>query len=249
MSNVATRRISRTTPRRTTDFSLDYSEQEAAEEFVLPPQDSVPLPSENLEERVMTTQNRLTQLRMEAEALEREKQQFEELSRKQKDFMNGRADVADKLNRGIAALDRDTYEAHKRAEQLQLLRDIYQHHMERVESLTPDLWDPADLEAELNAALGVIDEARGEYEKGQGRVNLLPVIGNVQSLPAPAPAAAPTVAAAMPEPAAPARSIGLPAAGAMNRDTFRYWAFCGLAFTLPLAGIGLLGLIIHAVLR
>ena len=97
--------------------------EEAQDELVLPA-DSMSLAPENLAERVQTTQDRLTKLRAEAEALEREKLQFEELSRKQRDFMQGRTEMAEKLNRSIAMLDRETYEAQKRVEQLLVERHI-----------------------------------------------------------------------------------------------------------------------------
>jgi hypothetical protein len=238
MASVVTRRSARTATRRTTDFGLDYPES-ADDNFVLPPADPGLLPSENLEERVQTTQQRLSQLRAEADMLEREKHQFEELSRKQKEFMSGRGEIADKLNRAIAGLDRDTYEAHKRAEQFQFIRDTFQHHIERIESLTPEEWNPVQLESELTRAISVIDEARGEYEKGIAHMQM--ILPHPVTAPAPVPAApsrmeAPLSSAAMPP-------------GPLNSETFRYWAFCGLAFTLPLAVIGLLGLIIHAIVR
>lgn len=196
---------------------------EPQDDFVLPA-DSMNMAAENLEERVQTTQHRLAQLRMEAEALEREKLQFEELSRKQRGFMDGRTEMAEKLGRAVAMLDRETYEAQKRVEQLLVIKDGFHQHLDVVESLNPEEWNPKDLQHDLTRALGIIEDARGEYTKAMSRVQSL--------LGTPAPAqntAAPAITPVIMQSPAPA-GINIE----ISRDSFRRWAFCGAAFTAPL---------------
>jgi hypothetical protein len=220
-------------------FHMDYQEDDG-DELVLPA-DSMGHGSD-IEERVQSTQHRLAQLRQEAEELEQEKQRFEELSRQQKEFMNGRAEMGDKLTRALSHLDRETYEAQRRVEQLLVIKDTFNHHLDVIDSLNPEQWNPSDLRHDLGRALGMIDEAREEYIKGSGRIHLL-TAGSAQ-----ANAGAPQAAAqghavshasaghatsAAVSHAVPAGAAGLPVM--LNKETFRFWLFCGLGFTVPLA--------------
>ena len=173
---------------------------------------------ENIADRVQSTQNRLSQLRAEAEALELEKQQFEELSRKQHDFMQGRTDMVEKLNRSVTMLERESYESQKRAEHMIVLRESFQHHLDLVQTLTPEKWNPADLQHDLNRALSMIEDAREEYEKGMSRVQMLT---NAAPAPAARTAAQGAVRSAMPV--------------EISRESFLRWAFVGAAFALPMA--------------
>lgn len=218
-------------------YSQEFDDNQ--EDLVLP-SDNSPMGAENLAERVQTTQQRLTKLRAEADALEREKQQFEELSRKQVDFMQGRTEMAEKLNRSIAMLDRETYEAQKRVEQLLVIKDGFHQHLDVVDSLNPEQWNPRDLQHDLTRALGIIEDAREEYQKAMARVQML------TQAAAPALAASAPVQNAGPVREMPApRSPGLPME--ISNDAFKKWAFCGFAFTLPLGCLFLLYLLVRLI--
>lgn len=222
-------------------FHLDDLEE--ADELVLPAENLNG--GQDLEERVQNTQQRLAQLRQEAEALEQEKRQFEELSRQQKEFMQGRSEMGEKLTRALAHLDRETYEAQRRVEQLLVIKDTFNHHLDVIDSLNPEQWNPHDLRQDLGQALGMIGEAREEYVKGSSRIHLL-TTGSTQgngTPPGPAhdPAAATAVLSTRPAattgPASGAVPDGWPLA--LNKETFRFWVFCGMGFTVPLAATAL----------
>ncbi len=197
--------------------------EESQDDFVLPA-DGMNSTAENLEERVQTTQHRLAQLRVEAEALEREKLQFEELSRKQRGFMEGRTEMTEKLGRTIAMLDRETYEAQKRIGQLLVIKDGFYEHLNVVDSLNPEEWNPKDLQYDLTRALGIIEDARTDYTKVMNRLESL--LGN------PAPATSGPRPATTPVTMQSAAPVGMSIE--ISRDSFRRWAFCGAAFTAPL---------------
>lgn len=234
-------------PAKEETFHMDYADEEG-DELVLPA-DSLHGGS-NLEERVQTTQNRLAQLREEAEALEQEKLRFEELSRQQKEFMNGRTEMGEKLTRALAHLDRETYEAQRRVEQLLVIKDNFNHHLDVIDSLNPEQWNPHDLRQDLARALGMIEAARDAYLKGSSQVHLL--------------TSAPSAPASSPSPAVPsgnslAEDSGFHRAGEpmrhlmasaasppssspvlFNKETFRFWLFCGMGFSVPLVVTALL---------
>lgn len=227
-------------------FHMDGPDFEGGE--LILPGEAMTAAGEDLEERVQTTQNRLAQLRMEADALEREKQQFEELSRQQKDFMQGRADIGDKLTRALSHLDRETYEAQKRVEQLLVIKDTFNHHLDVIDSLNPEQWNPHDLRQDLSRALGMIEDARDEYISCSARIQQLTSVG----MPAAAGAGAashPVAAAGAPALESRFENRSAMPMGSFNRDTFRHWLFCGLAFTTPVIAVTLLGFLIWLVAR
>jgi len=148
--------------------------------------------------------------------------------------------MGEKLSRALAHLDRETYEAQRRVEQLLVIKDSFNHQLDVIDSLNPEQWDSADLRHDLSRALGMIDESRGEYLKGSARVHQLTTAG-----PASQPgSSAPSIAAPAVSPPATASDLPLHAAPVpagpglpltLNRETFRFWLFCGLGFTVPLA--------------
>lgn len=240
-----------TSNHREETFHMDYLEDEG-DELVLPAESMGN--GHDLEERVQTTQHRLAQLRQEAEALEQEKLRFEELSRQQKEFMHGRTEMGEKLTRALAHLDRETYEAQRRVEQLLVIKDTFNHHLDVIDSLNPEQWNSQDLRHDLGRALGMIEEAREEYIKGSSRVHLLttgtasaPAANGQTSAGTSAGAASHSAATGSSSASSPSVGLGnleMPmTSGSMagslpvtlNKETFRFWLFCGLGFTVPLA--------------
>ena len=216
-------------------FHMDYQE-DGSDELVLP---ADPLShGHDIEERVQSTQHRLAQLRQEAEELEQEKQRFEELSRQQKEFMSGRSEMGDKLTRALTHLDRETYEAQRCVEQLLVIKDTFNHHLDVIDSLNPEQWNPSDLRHDLGRALGMIDEAREEYVKGSSRIHLLTTGAVASNNPTPqAGVHAVSHSASGSAAVSQAGTASLPVA--LNKATFRFWLFCGLGFTVPLAATAL----------
>lgn len=223
-------------------------------ELILPGE-AISAAGEDLEERVQSTQNRLAQLRAEAENLEREKQQFEELSRQQKEFMQGRADMGEKFTRALSHLDREIYEAQKRVEQLMVIKDTFNHHLDVIDSLNPEQWNPHDLRQDLSRALGMIEDARDEYISSSARIQHLTAVGMSASSAGAAPVSISVpMHAAAPVSAMESRYDSRSAAvaqpmAAFNVDTFRHWLFCGLAFTTPVIAVALIGLVIWLLAR
>ncbi len=198
------------------EFSGDFDG-----DLVLPPEDHGG--KGNIEARVQSTQDRLSQLRAEAEALEREKVQFEELSLKQRQFMDGRAEMVDKLHRSVTMLDRETFEAQKKAEQMSALRANFSQHLDVVAALAPEKWNATDLPLELGRALSMIEDAREEHAKGMHRLSGWNAGGSAGALAA-----------------AGSTRGGLQISGEMNRANFMRWAFMGSAFSLPLIAAGVI---------
>src|ERR1041384_269964 len=75
---------------------------------------------ELLDSQVQRAQEQLLQLKRQQEQIEKQKRELEELSRKQEDLEKGRADMIEKLTRSLVVIERETYEAEKRVEQLRI---------------------------------------------------------------------------------------------------------------------------------
>lgn len=183
---------------------------------------------EELDNQVQRAQEQLLQLKRQQEMIERQKRELEELSRKQEELERGRAEMIEKLSRSMVTIERETYEAEKRVEQLRATNAAFLQHLDVLERINPKNWSNADLHKELSKALSSVDDARTEFNKSITKIN----------------------AKSGEELLAPVTAIGgyddAAEAGAVN---FGLWLKRGLAFTLPLIVFGIIALVITLCLR
>ncbi len=172
---------------------------------------------EKLDDQVAQAQERLLHLKRQAEQLEREKQKLEELSRRQELFDNGRSEMVDKFTSSLVQIQRETDQTLKRLEILKSVQDSFTNYLHELEAINPKEWSPADLQKELSRAVGTVEDARSVFVKAQAQV------------------------ASEDEVAGPSPYDG---EFAGSGHGFGYWLMAGLAFTLPLTAIGLLGLVL-----
>jgi predicted RNase H-like nuclease (RuvC/YqgF family) len=126
---------------------------------------------EMLDSQVQRAQEQLLQLKRQQEQIEKQKRELEELSRKQEDLEKGRADMIEKLTRSLVVIERETYEAEKRVEQLRLTSTTFAQHLDSLERINPKGWNNSDLHKELSKALSAVDDARAEYTKSLTKIN------------------------------------------------------------------------------
>ncbi|OAI42124.1 hypothetical protein AYO41_01200 [Verrucomicrobia bacterium SCGC AG-212-E04] len=172
------------------------------------------LTPEQLADDVARTQEKLAHLRREQEMLEKQQRELEDLARRQGEFQNGREELVDKLTRGLAFLERQTADAHRRVEQLDGATGNFRAHLAALGGIEPTRWSQAEAGKELTRALGLLDVARNDFN--QARVKLLG-----------------------PE-ADGSDAIDAAPAGRAGEQPFLYWLKAGFAFTLPLLVIGFL---------
>ena len=184
-----------------------------------------PLSTEHLDEKVQQAEQQEQSLKRQLEAIEKQKREFAELSRRQELLITGRNDLADKLTRALVVIEREMMEASKRLEMLQTMDTAFHQHLETIEAINPKLWDESDISKELTRAMASVDDARGDYSRSFPRVG------------------------AMPEPAAgtSASEPGFTAdySGGDAKD-FIGWLKIGFAFSLPLIVLGLVALVVIA---
>ncbi len=177
---------------------------------------------DDFESHAQQAQEELLQLRHKQRLIERRKEEFEEMSRKQVDFSRGRTEMQEKLSRSLVMLERESSEAQQKLEHFLYAKQELARHYEALKALQPEEWNRTDLLDQLSRALAVIEDGRADHERLMARLT-------------------PLLPQAKPEPQPPA-----PLAGFTKRE-FRYWLRCGFAFTLPVMVLGLIALLIFLI--
>jgi hypothetical protein len=183
-----------------------------------------PLSTEHLDEKVQQAEQQEQSLKRQLEAIEKQKREFSELSRRQEAMLGSRNDLAEKLDRAIKVIERETIEAGKRLEMLQSVDTAFREHLENIGSINPKLWSETEIGAELARAVAAVDDARGEYNRSYPRVTAIPEQGG-----------------------APAGESGHVSEYSSGDDKdFIGWLKIGFAFSLPLIVLGLIALVVIA---
>lgn len=195
----------------------DPNREIVEEEYLDLPEGQV---SEELESEVRRARAELEELRRKQEQIEKEKIRLEELSRRQEQLEEGRADMVEKLRKALTVITREIEEGQQRVEHMRVVSRNFSEHLAHLESLQPKIWTAGEAPKELAKGQTLLDEARSEYTKAQARI-----------------------AIEDPESEAAAEMMAYEDEDMGEKD-FLYWLKSGLAFTLPLQILGILGLLI-----
>jgi hypothetical protein len=167
---------------------------------------------EHLDSQVQRAQEQLISLKRQQEQIERQKRELEELSRRQDQLQTGRSEIIEKLTRSLVVVEREEYEAHKRAEMLKNVRESFGQHLQYFEALDLKGLEGPELTRELTRALSALDDANADLKSSYPKIE-----------------------------AAGAPSVAYEAnADTGSNAEFLHWLKIGVAFTLPLTFIGLL---------
>jgi chromosome segregation ATPase len=184
-------------------------------------------PPDELDSQVQRAQEQLIHLRRQQETIEKQKRELEELSRKQDELERGRSEMIEKLSRSQVVIERETYEAEKRVEQLRSTHVNFAKHLDSLERINPKLWANNDLHKELSKALSSVDDARAEFTKSLTKIN----------------------ARSDEEVIDPVASAQFPETSSDTSANFMVWLTRGFAFTLPLFILGLVAILIFLFLH
>ena len=171
--------------------------------------------TEHLDSQVQKAQEQLVQLKRQQEQIEKQKRELEELSKRQELLQHGKSEMAEKFTRALVVLERETYEAQKRVEQLRGMHESFSQHLNVIEGINPKNWENSDINKELSKSLSAIDDARAEYAQSRSKIN----------------------AESSEDVLEPANGGNGDYAGGyvdMGDRDFVYWLKTGFAFTLPL---------------
>lgn len=189
---------------------------------------------DDVDHKVKAAQEQLLQLRMQQEEIERQKHQLETLRVKQERFVAGKRDLLEKLGRSVSHVERELYDTQKRVEELSLTQDDFRRHLDILKSLQPEKWHRSQVDEELDQALAAIQDAEADYSKGTRRLESL---RSVEVVP---------VTSVM------NRQMGFSEESISDQTMtlssptreMMIWMRRGFAFTLPLIGAMLVGLLL-----
>jgi hypothetical protein len=177
---------------------------------------------EEVDSKVVETQQKLAELKRAQEELERERSALEETRRRQMEFQTGRQEMMQNLTRGIGLLQEAEFNARRDAEQtaksLVGLRDA----LTKIEGIHEETWTKDNFAGELTRALTCLENARMEWNGARLKFPLL-------STPAKPPDTAPAAAA-----------VHVPPFGNLG---FGELCRLGFALTWPLALVALAGIV------
>lgn len=176
---------------------------------------------EDFEVQLARTQEELLQLRHQARVVERRKEELEEITRKEREYTRGRAELHEKLSGLLVTLERSSAEAQRQLEILLQARDDISRHYRALTAIVIEDWNAPGVVEQADHALAVINDARADFERVSARTAFC--------LPGGGP-----VAGAGPAPSDTSRD-------------FRYWLRSGFAFTLPLLVLGVIALVLSLV--
>lgn len=158
----------------------------------------------------------LERLRKRQEQLEQEKRDLEELRRRQDEYERSKRELTELFKRSLVTLERREVDAQRMVELLGATRARFKEHLAVIESLQEEGWPEDRIRDELNRSLGVLEQARMEYNKAIAKIDA------VKSEATPPTGAPPAVVF---EDHAYADDAEKP---------FAYWLKVGFAVSLPL---------------
>jgi hypothetical protein len=156
-------------------------------------------------------------LRKRQEQLEQEKRELEEFKRKSEEFERGKRDVVASLKRSLTAIERDELETQRIQELLESTRGRFKALLTGIEEIKEQNWSDDNIREELTRALGIIEDARLEYNKSVAKVDALKTERGRASAEAPAPVLFDDTGSSM-----------------ESDRSFAHWFKVGLAISLPL---------------
>ena len=177
---------------------------------------------EDFEVRLQRTQEELLHLRHQARVVERRKEELEEITRKEREYTRGRAEMHEKLSRTLVTLERTCADSQRRLEVLLQARDDLSRHYRVLSNVVIEDWNAPGAVEQADHALAIINDARIDFDRTLNRIGEL-----TEAEP----------------PAAAARE---PSTGESVHD-FGYWLRSGFAFTLPLVTLGVCALVISLI--
>ncbi len=176
---------------------------------------------EELTTQVADAVKEIESLRMRQELLEKERNDLQDLARRQDDYEAAKGEIMEHLSRSILHLERDEQQANRYAQLMAVMRERFKDTLEELRGINEAGWSKEGFQTELNKAVVLVEDARSVYRRGLAKIdaeNWHQVQEGAQ------------------QPSVLTRSE--PLSGLPRR--FGFWFRAGLAFSIPMIVIALL---------
>lgn len=128
---------------------------------------------EEVDSRLNSARDQLVALRRQQEELERQKGELEDLRRKQDEYARGRAEMIDKITRSLVTLEREHIESQRVTELCGKTREALAQYLDHLQAINDQEWNGENVRTELSHALGIIENARLEYNRACARLDCM----------------------------------------------------------------------------
>jgi uncharacterized protein Yka (UPF0111/DUF47 family) len=172
---------------------------------------------QQVDAQASTAIQEIERLKKRQEQLEHEKRELEEFRRKHDEFDRGKREMLDHLRRNLVTLERREVEAGRLAELLGATRKRFKSILEELETIDPESWPEDQIRDELNRNLGIIEDARMEYNKALAKID---AVKGEERVPAASSASSPVL-------------FEEASAAAVQERPLGYWIKVGFAVSLP----------------
>lgn len=125
---------------------------------------------EEVSNKVAGAVQKIEHLRSRQDTLERERQELEELARKQEEYEAGKTEMRDKLSRWIVRLEKERVQAARMVELLNEAFEKFKEVLHDIEMIDESSWSHEDFQLELNRALVKVDIARSTFTKAMAKI-------------------------------------------------------------------------------
>jgi len=132
-----------------------------------------PTVTEEVDTKLDAAREQLLTLRRQQEELERQKADLEELRRKQDEYTRGKAEMIDNLTRALTAMEREQIQAQRVAELCETTTDAFRDYLEQLQAINDTEWSSENVRTELSRALGVVENARLEFNRARIKLDCL----------------------------------------------------------------------------
>ena len=176
---------------------------------------------DDVDRKVVETQQKLVELKRAQEELERERAGLEELRRRQSEFKTGSQEIVQQLTRGLGLLEEAEFCARRDAEQMVKTVGDFRAALTKVQAIHDEIWTKENFQIELTRALTTIENARMEWNSARLK---LPVLAGEN------------------KPASAVEKNSAPTAPSLAELSFGQLCKIGLAMTWPLLLVALAAL-------
>lgn len=169
---------------------------------------------EQLNAQVADATDEITRLQQRQLDLERERENLEDLGRRQERYERDKAGVQRSLAGSLALLEKEQAEATRMVELLSETRARFTGMLEEIEGIDEESWSDDHFDTELSRAMVMVEIAKRDFEKAMAKIDAAALHKTATSKKL-----AKVAEGAMPD-VIPARGFG-------------YWLKAGLAASLP----------------
>ena len=120
--------------------------------------------------QVSGTVSEMERLRMRQDALEKEKDQLQDLARRQEIYEQNKRDLMEKLARSVILLEKEEHQAMRMSELLAETRERFKDALAEMKQVNEEEWPDEQFKEELDQALALVDSAKNVYRKAMARI-------------------------------------------------------------------------------